>query len=45
MTPQAYNSYNYSYVFGQQPFKRKYRVRFSQKEVKHIGIAVALVAA
>lgn len=44
MTPQAYNSYNYSYVFGQQPFKRKYRVRFSQKEVKHIGIAVALVA-
>ena len=43
MTNQAYGSYNYSYVFGQQQFKRKYRVNFSQKEVKHIGIAAALV--
>ena len=43
MQPQSYNSYNYSYVFGQQAFKRKYRVYFSQKEVKHIGIAAALV--
>ncbi|MCW3995925.1 MAG: hypothetical protein NWE98_07220 [Candidatus Bathyarchaeota archaeon] len=43
MKPESYNSYNYSYVFGQQPFQRKYRVRFSQKEVKHIAIAAALV--
>lgn len=43
MTQQGPNSYNYSYVFGQQPFKRKYRVRFSQKELKHIAVAMALV--
>ncbi len=43
MTQQAYNSYNYSYAIGQDPFKRKYRIRFSQKEFKHIGIAAALV--
>lgn len=42
MTQQGYN-YNYSYVFGQQPFKRQYRVRFSQKEFRHIGIAALLV--
>ncbi len=40
---KSYNSYNYSYVFGQQPFKRNYRVNFSQKEVKHIAIAALLV--
>lgn len=43
LTPESYNSYNYSYVFGQQQFKRKHRVNFSQKEIKHIGIAAALV--
>ncbi len=43
MAPQSYNSYNYSYVFGQDPYKRRVRVVFSQKEVKHIGIAAALV--
>jgi Zn-dependent protease len=43
MTPQSYNSYNYSYVFGQDAFKRKHRVNFSQKEVKHITIAALLV--
>lgn len=43
MTQQAYNSYNYSYALGQDPYKRKYRIRWSQKEVKHIGIAAALV--
>lgn len=42
MTPQSYNSFNYSYVFGEQP-KRQYRIRWSKKEVKHIGIAAALV--
>jgi Zn-dependent protease len=45
MSPEAYNSYNYSYVFGQQPFKRQYRIRFSQKEFRHIGIAALLVVA
>ena len=43
MTPQAYNSYNYSYVFGQQPFQRQRHIAFSKKEVKHIGVAAALV--
>jgi Zn-dependent protease len=43
MTQQGYNSYNYSYVFGQQPFKRQRHILFSQKEVKHISIAMALV--
>jgi len=43
MTNQAYGSYNYSYVYGQQQFKRQHHVIFSQKEVKHIGIAAALV--
>ena len=43
MTPQSYSSYNYSYVYGQQPFKRKHHVNFSQKELKHISIAALLV--
>ncbi len=43
MTSQKDGSYNYSYVFGQQQSKRQYRTRFSQKEIKHIAIAVALV--
>lgn len=43
MTQQGPNSYNYSYMFGQQPFKRQQRVRFSQKEFRHIGIAALLV--
>ena len=43
MKPQSYSSYNYSYVFGQQPFQRKYHVNFSQQELKHIFVAVLLV--
>jgi Zn-dependent protease len=43
MTQQAYNSYNYSYTPGQVSYKRQYRIRWSQLEVKHIGIAAALV--
>lgn len=43
MTSQSPGSYQYSYVFGQQPYKRQFRVRFSQKEVKHIIIAALLV--
>lgn len=43
MTQQGYGSYNYSYVYGQDPYKRKYRIRWSPKELKHIGIAAALV--
>jgi len=43
MASQSYNSYNYSYVFGQDPYKRRTRIAFSQKEVKHIGVAAALV--
>ncbi len=43
MTQQANGSYNYSYVFGQDTHKRKYRIRWSQKEVKHLSVAAALV--
>jgi Zn-dependent protease len=43
MTQQAYNSYNYSYTPGQISYKRQYRIRWSQLEVKHIGIAALLV--
>ena len=43
MTSPAHGSYQYSYVFGQQPFRRKYRIRFSQKEFKHIAVAALLV--
>jgi Zn-dependent protease len=43
MAPQSYNSYQYSYVFGQQPFKRKRRISFSPKELKHIIVAAVLV--
>jgi len=43
MTNQAYGSYNYSYVYGQDPYKRKNHLSTSPKELKHIGIAAALV--
>jgi Zn-dependent protease len=43
MMNQSYGSYNYSYVYGQDPFKRKHHILFSQKEVKHTAVAVALV--
>jgi Zn-dependent protease len=43
MTNQAYGSYNYSYVYGQDPHKRKNHITTSPKELKHIGIAAALV--
>jgi Zn-dependent protease len=43
MNPQTYGSYSYSYVYGKDPYKRQYRVRFSQKELKHVLIAAALV--
>ena len=43
MSQQGYNSYNYSYVFGQTPYKRKNHITTSPKELKHIGIAAALV--
>ena len=41
MTPQSYNSYQYSYNLGQP--KRERHVYFSHKELKHIGVAAALV--
>lgn len=43
MSQQGYNSYNYSYVFGQNPYRRKNHITTSPKELKHIGIAAALV--
>jgi Zn-dependent protease len=43
MTQQANGSYNYTYVYGQDPYKRQQRIKWSQKEIQHIGIAAALV--
>ena len=43
MTNQAYGSYNYSYVYGQDLYKRRNHISTSPKEFKHIGIAAALV--
>jgi Zn-dependent protease len=43
MTQQGYNSYSYSYVAGQDPYRRQHRIKWSQKEVQHLGIAAALV--
>jgi Zn-dependent protease len=43
MTNQSYGSYNYSYVYGKDLYKRKNHLSTSPKELKHIGIAAALV--
>lgn len=43
LTSQNYGSYNYSYVYGKDPYKRKHPITFSQKEIKHIGVAALLV--
>ncbi len=43
MTQQGYGNYSYSYVYGQDPYKKQFHIRWSQKELKHIGIAAALV--
>jgi Zn-dependent protease len=43
ITQQNDGSYNYSYVYGQDLYKRQQRIRWSKKEAKHLGIAVALV--
>lgn len=40
MNNQSYANFNYSYVYGQQ---RKHPITTSPKELKHIGIAAALV--
>ncbi len=42
MTPQSYNSYQYSYNLGQPPGQSRH-VYFSQKELKHISVAALLV--
>ena len=43
MGQNSYNSYNYSYAFGEDPYKRKRHVVFSQKELKHLLVAALLV--
>lgn len=45
LTPQSYNSYQYSYNFGQPRFQRKYHISSSPKEVKHLTVAAALIVA
>ena len=42
MKPQSYNSYQYSYAFGQQPRHNRH-VSSSPKELKHIAVAALLV--
>lgn len=44
MTPQSYNSYQYSYNLGPPRF-RKNHITSSPKEVKHISVAAALIVA
>ncbi len=43
MQQQGYGNYSYSYVYGQEPYKKKRPITSSPKELKHIGIATALV--
>jgi Zn-dependent protease len=43
MQQQGYNNYSYSYVYGQDPYKKQRHITSSPKELKHIGIAAALV--
>jgi len=43
VTQQGDGSYNYSYVYGQDLYKRQYRIRWSKKEAKHLCVAIALV--
>lgn len=40
---QGYGNYSYSYIYGQDPYKKKRPITSSPKELKHIGIAAALV--
>ena len=43
MTQRGYGNYSYSYVYGQDSFKKKHKILWSPKELKHFGIATALV--
>ena len=43
MTPQSYDSYQYSYKYGQQ--RRKNYFSTSPTEIKHISVAAALIIA
>jgi Zn-dependent protease len=43
MQQQGYGNYSYSYVFGQDSYKKKRPITSSPKELKHIGIAALLV--
>lgn len=43
MKQQGNGSYSYSYVYGQDPYKKKHYITSSPKELKHLGIAAALV--
>ncbi len=45
LTPQSYNSYQYTYNLGPQRFPRRNRISSSPTEVKHITVAAALIVA
>ena len=43
MQQQGPDNYSYSYVYGQDQYKKQRHITTSPKELKHIGIAAALV--
>ena len=42
---RAYNSYQYSYNFGQQPFQRKRHITSSPTEIRHLSVLAAFIIA
>jgi len=43
MQQQGYGNYSYSYVYGKDAYKKRHYISTSPKELKHLGIAAALV--
>jgi len=43
MQQQGYGNYSYSYVYGKDVYKKRRYITTSPKELKHLGIAAALV--
>lgn len=43
MQQQGYGNYSYSYIYGQDHYRKRRYITTSPKEIKHIGIAAALV--
>mgnify|MGYP001346126515 FL=1 len=43
MQQQGYGNYSYSYIYGQDHYRKRRYITTSPKEIKHLGIAAALV--